>query len=154
MSYKYDLLEPATDRNKAIDDLTAAIGTLYAESWNRDKEAEYKRPFALNIAAFTNLWFGGALKLFMAYDDDKPIGFLVGMVFRPLPYEASVFQVEDWYSAGISEVEQGLFDCAVNAIRFIGCSEIWVADKIDRNPKAMNGWKETNTFQYHRFTKE
>lgn len=154
MSYRYDLLEPNTDRNKAIDDLTAAIGMLYAESWNRDKESTYRKPFSLNFAAFTQLWFSSALKLFVAYDDDKPVGFLIGMVFRPLPYDASVFQVEDWYSAGIDELERGLFDYAMHALRFIGCDEVWVADKVDRSPAAMKGWRESNTFLYHRFIKE
>lgn len=154
MAYRYDILEPDSDRNKAIDDLSAALGTLYVDSWSRDKEPEYHKPFSLNVAAFAQLWFMQSLRLFIAYDDDKPVGFLIGMVFRPLPYEASVFQVEDWYASGIDEVERGLFDFATSAVRFMGCDEVWVADRVDRDPKPMKGWREANTFKYHRFTKE
>lgn len=154
MAYRYDILEPTTDRNKALDDFSAAMGTLYLESWNRDKEPLYHKPFSLNIAAFAQLWFTQTLKLFIAYDGDKPVGFLVGMVFRPLPYEANVFQIEDWYGSGIDEVERGLFDFATSAIRFMGCDELWLADRADREPSPMKGWKVENTFRYYRFTKE
>ena len=79
--------------------------------------------------------------------------FLIGMVFRPLPYEASVFQIEDWYTRGDEALKKQLFDFVVNAIRFIGCDEIWVADHEGKAPDLGMRWKEKNTFHLRRYVK-
>lgn len=151
----YDILEPGVDVNASIENLSNSIGALYAESWIKDKEPEYHKPFNMNVAAFVQMWLGNSLKIFIATENNEIKGYLVGMVFRPIPYEASVFQVEDWYAKGDIEIEQGLFDFAVSALRFIGCDEILIADRIDRKPLLRgSGWKESNTFLYHRFIKD
>lgn len=150
----YDILEPSSDYNASLDGLSKYIGKIYAESWAHDKQDTYKKPFDLNIAAFARMWFNHSLKIFIAMDGGEVQGFLVGMVFRPLPYEATVFQVEDWYSESESVV-RGLFDYAQNAIRFIGCDELWVADRADREPP-LNGktWNLSNTFRFYRYVRE
>lgn len=150
----YDIFEPGTDVNASIDSLNTNIGPIYAESWVKDKQPDYGKPFDMNVAAFVQMWLSNGIKLFVAMEDKKVVGYLIGMVFRPLPYNATVFQVEDWYARGDKEVEQGLFDFAMNAIRFIGCDEILIADRADRKPLVRgNGWKESNTYLYHRFVK-
>lgn len=149
----YDILEPDADYNKALDSLSEQVGALYAESWAKDKQETYKKPFSMNIAAFAQMWFSHALKLLVAKEDGKAIGFLVGMVFRPLPYDATVFQVEDWYALK-EEAERGLFDYMEKAVRFIGVDEIWVADKADREPKVKSSvWKEENKFLFRRYVR-
>lgn len=150
----YDILEPSSDYNASLDGLSKYLGKIYMDSWNAEKRDVYKKPFDLNIAAFAQMWFHHSLKVFLAMEGDEVQGFLVGIVFRPLPYEATVFQVEDWYSESESVVK-GLFEYAQNAIRFIGCDELWVADKADREPP-INGtmWKRANTFQFFRFVRE
>lgn len=150
----YDILEPSSDYNASLDGLYKYLGSIYAESWHEDKEGTYNKPFSLNIAAFARMWFDHALKIFIAMEDGEVVGFLVGMVFRPLPYEATVFQVEDWYSTR-EDVVAGLFDYAENAIRFIGCDELWVADRADREPPVAGKiWKLTNTFRFYRYVRE
>lgn len=151
----YDILEPGADINASIDNLSNTIGVLYAESWATDKEPDYKKPFNLNFAAFVQMWLNSSLKLFVAREGNEIKGYLIGMVFRPLPYDASVFQIEDWYAKGDAAIEQGLFDFAINALRFIGCDEILIADRADRKPLIRSvGWKESNTYLYHRFIKD
>lgn len=155
MAYYFDILEPTENFDESLDALTNALGKLYLESWEADKKDIYKRPFNLNIPTFAHLWFSKSLKLFMAYEEgtNNPVGFAIGMVFRPLPYEANVFQFEDWYTGNDKKMEKELFEYVTNAIRFIGCDEIWVADRADRVPLVSGGWKEANTFMFHRYLK-
>jgi len=155
MAYYFDILEPTENFDESLDALTKNLGTLYMESWENDKRNIYNRPFNLNIATFAHLWFSKSLKLFIAYEEgtDKAVGFIIGMVFRPLPYEASVFQFEDWYMGGDKQMEKDMFKYATDAIRFIGCDELWVADRADRMPPIAGGWKEENNFQFRRYTK-
>ena len=147
----YDILLPDPDYNKALDQLNEALESLYVESWVADKQEAYGKPFNMNLASFVQMWVNSALKIFLARDNGKVVGFMVGMVFRPLPYDASVFQVEDWYSKDPAVVK-GLFDYAMQAVKFIGCDEIWVADRADREP-LVTGWKEANRFMFHRYVR-
>ncbi len=152
--FEYDILEPTSDLNESMDMLNLQLAELYAKSWNADKKEVYDKPFSLNIQAFVQMWFSKTLKIFIAYRDRKPVGFLLGMVFRPMPYEASVFQVEDWYTGGDRTMEAGLFEYVLQAVRFIGCDEIWLANKIDHEvalPPAR--WHEANTFHLRRFVR-
>lgn len=75
--------------------------------------------------------------------------------FRPLPYEASVFKVEDWYTRGDTRLEEALFAHAAQAIRYIGCDELWVADDAgDRIPPVPVAWVEENKFTLRRYKKK
>lgn len=150
-----DILEPVADPSKAVQDLQDAIADLYLEAWEKDLRPTYGKPFSLNIDAFVSMWFDKGLKLFMAYDEQrKPVGFLIGMVFRPMPYQASVFQVEAWYARDGEATVKQLFDYAVNAVRFIGCDEIWITDDPSKTPPALGSWKIKNEFTMHRYVRE
>lgn len=102
------------------------------------------------------MWYAKTLKIFIAYDErHEPVGYLIGMVFRPLPYEASVFKVEDWYTRGDTRLEEALFAHAAQAIRYIGCDELWVADDAgDRIPPVPVAWVEENKFTLRRYKKK
>lgn len=153
MTYYYDMLEPSENLDQSLEKLGNNLASLYHESWEADKRQNYNKPFNLNINAFAQMWFNGHLRIFMAYDEKKePVGFLIGMAFRPLPYEANVFQIEDWFTRHDMTVEKGLFEYVEQAIRFIGCDEVWCADKSGRMPPFQR-WKEANTFQLRRYLK-
>ena len=151
----FDILEPTSNLDESLDKLGRIVGPLYQESWDKTKSTTYGgAPFNLNINAFANMWFAKALKIFVAYDADRnPVGFLLGMTFRPLPYESSVFRVEDWYTKGDADIEKQLFEYVSQAVRFIGCDEFWVADGVDRVPAMPAAWKHQNTFPLRRYVK-
>lgn len=158
MSYYVDILEPDKDLNKAVDQLANTLGVLYRRSWDEDKRAAYNdKPFNLNIGAFTQMWTMGTIKIFVAYkrSDNKPIGFLVGMTFRPLPYDANVFQIEDWFvdKDCREEAEPMLFSHAVQAVRYIGCNEIWSSANTEGRAPELPGWKVANCFNRYRYMK-
>lgn len=151
-----DLLEPVKDLDISLDSLQSTLGVLYPESWEANSRKLYKRPFNLNINAFSNMWFNGAVKIFVAYDDKhEAVGFLIGMAFRPLPYDAFIFQVEDWYARGDAAIEKALWDFMTNAIRFMGCDEIRVGltDDMTVPLPATSPWKADGQFTIRRFTK-
>ena len=157
MNIYCDIFEPTSDANASLEQLAEKFSGLYGEAWDKDKRAYYSRPFEPNIPAFARMWLDKTLKLFMAYDRDtgKSVGYLVGMVFRPLPYQASVFQIEDWYHGGNLIVGSALFDYMKQALRFLGCDEIWITDLPGRLPDLVDAtWKQHNTFTMHRYVKE
>lgn len=154
MPITYDVLEPSNDYEASVKKLSEVIGPLCVKSWEENKKANYGKPFNLNVVVFTQLWYSKTLKLFVARKDDEIIGFLCGMVFRPLPYDASVFQIEDWYAGGDHVVEEGLFNFLAQALKFIGCDEIWVSTSVGKSLPVMPGWSEKNQFTQHRFLKE
>lgn len=146
--FTYDLLEPSTDLNEALDTLTTAFAPLYTDSWVKEKAPlKGNPPFDMNVNTFVNMWFSKAMKIVMAYEDGTPVGYLMGMVFRPLPYRATVFQVEDWYaSKDRTQVIGELFHYTQNALRFIGVDELWVSHGPNEwVPPLAGGWAKTGS---------
>lgn len=158
MGYYADILEPSKDLNVAVDQLGTKIGGLYSEAWNKHMRPKYSnKPFNLHASVFVNMWLAGGLKVFVVYDqqDNSPVGFLIGMTFRPLPYEASIFQIEEWYTKDEHKAaEKVLLDHVVSAIRYMSCDEIWTPGDNDGNAPDLGGkWKQSNKFNRYRYTK-
>ena len=92
-TYHYDILEPDSDLTIAVDNLQHELGALYKESWDTDKRAAYgDKPFALNIEAFARMWFTKSLKIFMAYDERTPLGFLSALFSARSPMRRPSFR--------------------------------------------------------------
>lgn len=129
MSIRYDMLEPLSDLNASLDLLTNVFAPLYTECWARDKAMSHNQPFDMNVNVFANMWFSKAMRIFMAYDDSgQGVGYLLAMSFRPLTYQASILQVEDWYSKNHdAQMVAGLFDFMQTAAKFMGVDQIWIS---------------------------
>lgn len=152
---EYKLLEPTTDLNKALDELTAHFGPIYTEAWVKEKAARHEnKAFDMNVGVFANLWFSKSLKIILAEEHGKTTGYLIGMVFRPLTYGSSVFQIEDWYSRGDVGVTHGLFQYAWEACKFIGVDEIWVSHNLGESYPPLPGWKKAGETSTDRFIRE
>lgn len=156
MGYYIDLLEPNKDLNVALDNLGNNLAVLYQECWDKNQRQFYgDKPFDLAINTFASMWFHGDMKLFMVYDDsNKPIGFLTGVKFRPMSYDAQVFQIHEWYVRGDAAIEQALFDHVVSAIRILGCQEIWCGVHPENPTPRVKGWKKERDFITQRYVKE
>lgn len=153
--YTYDLFEPTNDTDTSLNRLTSEFAPLHVKSWNETKAKRYSKPYDLNVGAFTAMWMNRTLRVFMAYEDGRPVGYLTGFVFRPMQYQASVFQVEDWYTGNNSEMEKGLFDYVLNAVRFMGCEEILITNDVDQPQQELgHGWKRVMRTMTSRFVKE
>ena len=158
MAMYCDIFEPSGDVNESLERLSKVFAPLYGRAWEEDKKATYEgKPFDPSIPTIARMWLDKALKIFIVYDGPmgKPIGFLMGAVFRPMPYQANVFQIDDWYTGGDPVMQDILFGHVKQAIRYIGCDEIWMTDNIGRVPDMSDTtWKLSNEFSMKRFTRK
>ena len=95
-----DILEvPEGDKSAALEAMGRAVAPLMAKAWESDRKFFGDRPFSLNAQAMAQLWLSGDLKLFVAYDErQEPVGYLSGVVYRPLQYETRAFAIQSWWS--------------------------------------------------------
>lgn len=151
----FDILEPTQDFDTATERLTSVAGKLYAESWAAQHQHIYKKPFALDAQTFLAMWMNRNLKIFVAYDEKhEPVGYLLGIVFRPMTYDASVFTVEDWYVRGNDKATlDGLFAYVQQALKFIGCEEFRITQSEADYVPPLTGWKLDTEFQLKRYVK-
>lgn len=158
MDFYVDLLEPTSDLNTALDNLGRAVGVLYQKHWEEEQQKYYNdKPFNLNVQAFAQLWINGDLKIFIARkrEDKTPVGFIAGIVFRPMAYKATVFSVQDWYSGNDKDVETALFEHMSKAVRILNCDELWVSLPVfGEKPTIPSNWKPQQSFTMGRYTKE
>ena len=153
--YTYDLFEPSNNNDESLDRLTREFAPLHMKSWSETKQRHYGKQYDLNVAAFASMWLTKSLKIFMAYEEGKPVGFLIGYHFRPMQYQATVFQVEDWYSGGNREVEEGLFEYMYEGLRFMGVDEVLITVGANEQPIDLGpGWKVASTFKHVRYTRK
>ena len=115
-----DILEPpAGDPGQALDDMGKAVAPLMAEAWKENGRFYGGRPFSLNAPALAQMWVSGDLKIFVAYDEEqKPCGYLAGLVFRPLQFDSRIFQITEWFGR-TPEAERVLFQTALGAMKFL-----------------------------------
>lgn len=153
--YTYDLFEPANDRDKALDKLLKDFAPLHMAAWEKHKRSVYKRDYDLNVTTFVAMWLNKNLKIFMAYDGDKAVGYLTGIVYRPLEYLATAFQVDDWYTGDSPVIEAGLFDYLHDALRLMGCDELLVPQGVHAElPQVGTAWEKTSETKIVRFTRK
>ncbi len=154
MAIYCDIVEPGNDLNVALQKLSSEFAAMYGECWEKEKKAHYKKAYSPNIGAIARMWFEKTMKLFFAYDSqtNKPVGYMIGLVFRPLPYESTVFRIEDCY--GSPEAKQALYAYMKQAVRFLGVDEMWVTDAPNLIPDLSDtSWRRDGEFIMHRYIK-
>lgn len=60
----------------------------------------------LDVPAFMAAWEQRGITFIMAYEDGKPVGFMVGFVYHPLFYPKSVMLIERWYTESHAVTEE------------------------------------------------
>lgn len=152
--YTYDLFEPSANSDESLERLTREFAPLHMRSWEQSKKPHYDRAYDLNVGAFANMWLSKSLKIFMAYEAAKPVGFLMGYLFRPMQYNATTFQVEDWFTGNNQEVEDGLFDYLHTAMRFMGCDELLIMTDLNEPYRDIGPeWHPRNSFKMVRYVR-
>ena len=157
MGYFIDILESTDDQNESVDKFVRGIAPLYQKSWAQIKSKYYPgRAFDLNIVAIADMWYKGQLKVFVAMDTDTKelIGFLAGVVYRPLYFDARLFHVQDWYANNDPQMERDLFDYMVKSIRILGCNELWIQEEADLLSVDMTAWELKGQYVMKRFTRK
>lgn len=152
MTVRCDLLEPIGDIEAAVNRLREELLPLHAKAWAA-KAANVGKNYDFNAVPFVQMWIDKTLRVFMAYDGDKPVGYIIGITYRPMTYMAQVFSVEDWYTPE-AEVETALFDYMRSALRFIGCDEIVITQGIGDRVPPITGWKVSYKTEVTHFRQE
>lgn len=161
MSYKCMILAPGADAEKALQKLTDEFSQLYGESWERDKKQVHDgKQYSVNIQALFDLWFRGALKIFLCVNGaGEKAGYLMGMQFRPLTHNSNVFQVEDWYARGVraetrDEIVEQMFDFLKESLDIMSVDELWISHGDNETYPVFNGWKESGGTMTDRYIRE
>ena len=85
--YTYDLFEPSDNNDESLDRLTKEFAPLHMKSWETVKKRYYDKAYNMNVSAFATLWLSRSLKVFMAYEETTPVGYLIGFQFRPMRFQ-------------------------------------------------------------------
>ena len=151
-----DILEvPEGDKSAALEAMGRAVAPLMAKAWEEDRKFFGDRPFNLNAQAMAQLWLSGDLKIFVAYDDKRePVGYLSGVVYRPLQYETRAFAIQSWWAPD-GEAKAVLFGTALDAMKFLGVPEAFAVLRDGESLPALPAkWKESGRQMQVRLVKE
>ena len=101
------------------------------------------------------LWLSGDLKIFVAYDEkQEPVGYLSGVVYRPLQYETRAFAIQSWW-APTEDAKAVLFKTALDAMKFLGVPEAFAVLRDGESLPALPAkWKESGRQMQVRLVKE
>lgn len=153
MALQYKFL----DRPKDIDSCLAVLGStiipLLKEHWDKFGKPEYGKDFNLNTEAFVSLWINAGFVLVLAYDNDTPVGIIVGLRVSPMDFSARVLQVETCYGR-TAEVEEGLYNYIESIAPIVGYDELWISNDTNKHVPDINGMKLTGKTEIIRFSRE
>ena len=120
------------------DILEKALFPLINEYWEKEGRNIYKCDLAFNITAFINLWVTNGLVLLLAYEGDKPVGFLIGIKFTPMLYQRTVMQIETVY--GQTDDARNALVAYLDQIQpVLSLDELWQTEPV--KPVTLSGFK-------------
>lgn len=150
MAITYKYIDPPREPNDAVVVMRDTLMPLIQEYWDTKGKSVYGRDLQFNVLTFIQMWSMGSMVVVIAYEDDKPVGFLLGVRFVPLMYDSVAVQTEVCYGKR-AEIEQGLFQYLTTIIHFMNINEVWV------NSEALSDvtleWPKHNTFTTTRYVK-
>jgi len=149
LTYKY-IPAPKTVES-GIQYLQNELVPMFDEYWTRHGEKIYGEPAALQIPNLFVMWKHGGLAVVIAYENNKPVGFMFGIRFCPVTYRANALQLELWHCRD-AEVEQGMFNYLFELMPLQDITEFRITSDVPLRAKIP--WKKKNTFTLERYMKE
>ena len=151
-----DLLEPKPNKlEESLALLQSDIFPLYVKHWQEELEPHYHKDFEPHLQLFIDMWVRGGMKIFVAYENGHAVGFVIGILFRPLQYTASVLQIQDSYTDNRSDVADAFNKYISNALRILGCNEVWYDTQYRNDCIRLAGeWIEQEEMRIRRFVKD
>lgn len=144
-----DIQTPAQGQ-KFIDRLRDEVFPMLDKWWAAYGMRETGRILDINLLSFVQTWAMGSTLITMAYEDDKPVGVLIGLRYSHLFYTGSTMQVIALYG-DTPEVEQGLLDYVSSlvpamsidtiAIDSDGCKDMAVPGMEKRRVERLTYWR-------------
>lgn len=148
----YQIVSCPKEVDKAVALMRDEIDPLFFDFWEAKGKPFYKEDYSLGIFAFTQMWNLKTIKLVVAYQDNKPVGFLLGISFSPILFASrNIIQIEACYG-DTSEIEKGLFDYFMTLTPILEIDEVWISSDAGLNYKPE--WEKRNTITVDRYVKE
>ena len=139
MTIRYDLIDPPADPTKAIEFLTTDFLPLVEEFWKAKGQKFFGvDQWSIQAPDFTQLWLNQSVVLIMAYEDDKPAGFIIAAHLQPLFYQQRQLQVDQWYGR-TEEIQRGLFKYLFSNFKFFQAEALVVPEYKDWETQSL-GW--------------
>lgn len=148
---RYEYMDMPKTTEQAVSFMQNQLMPLIDEYWDKRGKDIYEKPLRFNVMSFVQMWMLGGCVLVMAYDGDKPVGFLLGIRFTPILFKAAVVQTEVWYGV-TDEVERGLFEYLSTITKFMDVEEIWVMS--DVGSEAHMNWNKRATFTVDQYVRK
>lgn len=144
-----DIQTPAQGQ-KFIDRLRDEVFPMLDKWWVAYGMRETGRMLDINLLSFVQTWAMGSTLITMAYEDDKPVGVLIGLRYSHLFYTGATMQVIALYGDK-PEVEQGLLDYVSSlipamsidtiAIDSDGCKDMAVPGMEKKRVERLTYWR-------------
>lgn len=122
------------EKPKTAEEVSRLLGQdiipIFKEYWDNCGEKFHGRPFGFDeqgSLSFMRAWVSGAVLLVMAYEDDKPAGFIVMAKLLPLLYQSSILHIDSYYGR-TPEILRGLFDFLKSVLGVLSPDEIIIPD--------------------------
>ena len=135
---------------KFIDKLRDEVFPMLDKWWKAYGMKETGRILDINLLSFVQTWAMGSTLITMAYDNDKPVGVLIGLRYSHLFYTGATMQVIALYGEK-PEVEQGLLDYVSSlipamsidtiAIDSDGCKDMAVPGMEKKRVERLTYWR-------------
>ena len=135
---------------KFIDKLRDEVFPMLDKWWKAYGMKETGRILDINLLSFVQTWAMGSTLITMAYDNDKPVGVLIGLRYSHLFYTGATMQVIALYGEK-PEVEQGLLDYVSSlvpamsidtiAIDSDGCKDMTVPGMEKKRIERLTYWR-------------
>ena len=144
-----DIQTPAQGQ-KFIDRLRDEVFPMLEKWWAAYGMKETGRMLDINLLSFVQTWAMGSTLITMAYEDDKPVGVLIGLRYSHLFYTGATMQVIALYG-DTPEVEQGPLDYVSSlipamsidtiAIDSDGCKDMAVPGMEKKRVERLTYWR-------------
>lgn len=151
MAVTYQYIDPPRTPEKSVDFMQNTFVPLLREYWDTRGKQIYNVDMQFNLLTFIQMWTMGSLVIIIAYDDNKPVGFFLGVRFVPILFDAAAVQTELYYGK-TKEIEEGLFDYLMKIVGFMNINEIWLDS--DGSRQINIPWTKRNSYTVTRYTKE
>lgn len=122
------------EKPKTAEDVAHLLGNeiipIFKEYWDNCGEKFHGRPFGFDeqgSLSFMRAWVSGAVLMVMAYEDDKPVGFIVMAKLLPLLYQSSILHIDSYYGRS-PEILRGLFNFLKSVLGVLSPDEVLVPE--------------------------
>lgn len=152
MAISYKFIDKPRTFDEGANCLEYEIYPLLQEFWELKGKGFYDKPLAFNAPAFVNLWVMNGLVLVLAYEDEKPVGILIGIKYNPMMFDATLLQVETLYGKK-PEVEAGLMNYLASITPILGVDEIQMQGDMNSYNRCPDNWRTGSSYTIARFYK-